>query len=181
MDNSVRRRLRILLARRRYRLARAARRTLARGYRTIVVPLLDGPETERALQVACRLAAGRGARILLLAPLLVEPELPLDAHFADEERELHVRLERERALVESYGVAAKTRIARARAGELGRTVAKIADEERATLVMVGAEAGSPLALHRPAARDVRSILRDAPCRVLLLDAAPALVAAERAA
>ena len=40
-------------------------------YRSIVVPLLEPDETEHALDLACRLAADRGARVVLVAPLVV--------------------------------------------------------------------------------------------------------------
>jgi len=55
-------------------------------HRTVVVPLLD-PDQAQALDLACRLAAD-GSRLLLLAPLFVEWELPLDAHFKAEEAAL---------------------------------------------------------------------------------------------
>ena len=45
------------------------------------MPLLEPEPTEHALDLACRLASDRGFRLLLLAPLYVDWELPLDAHF----------------------------------------------------------------------------------------------------
>ena len=62
------------------RARRLARWTGSIAYRSIVVPLLDREETEHALDLACRLAADRGARVVLVAPLVVERELPIDAH-----------------------------------------------------------------------------------------------------
>ena len=62
------------------RARRFARWTGSIAYRSIVVPLLDSEETEHALDLACRLAADRGARVVLVAPLMVERELPLNAH-----------------------------------------------------------------------------------------------------
>lgn len=163
------------------RLARSTRRTLAIGHRTIVVPLLDGTETERALTVACRLAADEHARLLLLAPLVVDPELPFDAHFHDEERELRGRLARERAVVETYGIVADGRVVRTRPGQLGDAVARAVDESRASLVVLGVDPLAAVGLHRPDSRDIRSVLRDAPCRVLLLGAAPERAVVQRAA
>ena len=80
----------------------------------VVVPLLATDPTRHVLDLACRLAADRGSRVLLLAPLYVDWELPLDAHFHTEEAELRIELGRERALAESYGVSACGQIVRTR-------------------------------------------------------------------
>jgi nucleotide-binding universal stress UspA family protein len=138
----------------------------------VVVPLLDAELTRHALDLACRLAADGGSRVLLLAPLYVDWELPLDAHFKQVEAALHVELGRERAIAESYGVGAHTRIVRARPGELGRGVAEAALEVRASLIVVGAPADSQRGFRRPFSRDVWSVLNDAPCPVLIATGAP---------
>lgn len=169
-------RSRVALARRRARLRRRARRALAVRHRTIVVPLLRFEETRHALDLACRIAADRGAHVLLLAPLFVEAELPLNAYFEEEEQLLREELARERALAESYGVAVRTRIVRARHGGLGAPVADAADEQRATLVVLGAPTESKTGFSRPFSRDVWSILQKAPCRVLIATGGGARVA-----
>src|SRR5689334_19787159 len=124
------------------RLRRRTRRALAKPHKTIVVPLLGSTESEHALDLACRIAADRGPRLLLLAPLFVEAELPLDAHMHEEERALHAELERTRALAESYGIAAHVRIERTRHGQLGAAVARAADDENATLIVLGSAVDS---------------------------------------
>ena len=68
----------------RHRARRLARRTAAVAYRSIVVPLLGRAETEHALDLACRLAADRRAHVILVAPLIVDQELPLNAQFEQE-------------------------------------------------------------------------------------------------
>jgi hypothetical protein len=108
----------------------------------VVVPLLDAELTRHALDLACRLASDRGSRVLLIAPLYVDWELPLDAHFKREEAALRVELARERAIADSYGVGAHAEIVRARPGELGRGVAEAALEVRASLIVVGAAVDS---------------------------------------
>jgi nucleotide-binding universal stress UspA family protein len=148
-------------------LRRRARRALAKSHRTIVVPLLGAPASEHALDLACSLAVDRGARVLLLAPLFVEPELPLDAHFADEERELRLELARTRALAESYGIAVRGRIVRTRHGQLGAVVAEAVDQQHATLVVLGEPVRSRDGFREPFSRDVWSVLRHAPCRVMI--------------
>ena len=152
---------------RRRQLRRGTRRALAKPHRTIVVPLLDSAESEHALDLACRIAADRGSRVLLLAPLFVDAELPVDAHMHEEERALHAELERTRALAESYGVAVRTRIERARHGQLGAAVARAADDQQATLIVLGARADSDRGFRQPFSRDVWSVLKDAPCRVMV--------------
>jgi len=138
----------------------------------VVVPLLDAELTRHALDLACRLASDRGSRVLLIAPLYVDWELPLDAHFKREEAALRVELARERAIADSYGVGAHAEIVRARPGELGRGVAEAALEVRASLIVVGAAVDSRRGFRRPFSRDVWSVLNDAPCPVMIATGAP---------
>ncbi|HEU5478064.1 MAG TPA: universal stress protein [Gaiellaceae bacterium] len=136
-------------------------------YRSIVVPLLEREETEHALDLACRLAADRGARVVLVAPLVVERELPLDAHFDDELAGLKERLESAAAVAGSYGVAVRREIVRTRPGKLGEDVAGLAAKRRAELVVVGAPLESRRGFHHAFPREVLVLARDAPCRVMI--------------
>jgi nucleotide-binding universal stress UspA family protein len=149
------------------RVRRLARRTAAVGYRSIIVPLLGQEETEHALDLACRLAADSRARVVLVAPLLVEVELPLNAHFDAEVRELQKRLDHACAIADSYGVRPTRRLVRTRAGGLGRELAEVARDHRAQLVVVGAPVTSRRGFHRPFPPEILQILRDAPCRVMV--------------
>jgi hypothetical protein len=133
----------------------------------VVVPLLEAEQTRHALDLACRLASDRGSRVLLLAPLYVDWELPLDAHFQREEAELRIELGRERALAESHGVSAYGQVVRARPGELGRGVAEAAVHAHASLIVLGAPVDSQRGFRRPFSRDVWSVLNDAPCPVMI--------------
>jgi hypothetical protein len=108
----------------------------------------------------------------LLAPLFVDWELPLDAHFRGEEKMLRVELSRERALAETYGIGAHGEIVRARPGELGRAVAAAAKDVRASLVVVGAAIESQRGFRHPFSRDVWSVLNDAPCPVMIAAKSP---------
>jgi basic amino acid/polyamine antiporter, APA family len=148
-------------------------RRFFRSQRTVVVPLLEPEPTEHALDLACRLAADRGSRVLLLAPLYVDWELPLDAHFTQEEATLRVELGRERAIAESYGVVAQTQVVRARPGELGRGVAEAATEAGASLIVLGTPVASQRGFRRPFSRDVWSVLNDAACPVMISTGIPA--------
>jgi len=138
----------------------------------VVVPLLEPQHTRHALDLASRLAFERGTRLLLLAPLYVDWELPLNAHFRQEEAALRDELKRERAIAESYGVSSHTQIVRTRPGELGRGVAEAASEVNASLIVLGAAVDSQRGFRRPFSRDVWSVLNDAPCPVMVATGEP---------
>jgi nucleotide-binding universal stress UspA family protein len=146
---------------------RFARWTSSVAYRSIVVPLLDREETEHALDLACRLAADRGARIVLVAPAVLERELPIDAHLDGQLVSLKERIETASAIASSYGVAVRHEIVRTRPGGLGEEVARVAAERRAELVVVGAPVESRRGFHRAFPREILLLLRDAPCRVMI--------------
>jgi nucleotide-binding universal stress UspA family protein len=137
------------------------------AYRSIVVPLLEREETEHALDLACRLASDRGARVVLVAPLVVERELPLEARFDGELRELRELLDSAAAVASSYGVGVRREIVRTRPGLLGEDVARVAAERRAELVVVGAPVESRRGFHRAFPQEVLLLLRAAPCRVMV--------------
>jgi nucleotide-binding universal stress UspA family protein len=161
----------------RRRARRFALRTQAVAYRSIVVPLFDQEETEHALVLACRLAADRRARIVLVAPAVLERELPLNAHLDGALTELKERLESATAVASSYGVAVRREIVRTRPGTFGEDVARIAAERHAELVVVGAPVESRRGFRRAFSRDVLLLARDAPCRVMI--ATGPVVAARR--
>jgi nucleotide-binding universal stress UspA family protein len=149
------------------RAQRFARWTGSIAYRSIVVPLLDSAETEHALDLACRLAADRGAQIVLVAPAVLEWELPLNAHLDGKLTGLRERLEAAAAVATSYGVGVRREIVRTRPGTLGEDVARIASERRAELVVVGAPVESRRGFQRAFPREVLLLVRDAPCRVMI--------------
>jgi nucleotide-binding universal stress UspA family protein len=151
----------------RSRVKRLARRTAAVRYRSVVVPLLGRAETEHAVDLACRLAADRGARVILVAPLVVEPELPLTAHLDEEKAALQVRLDEAAAIAESYGVGATKRLVITRERALGLELASVAREYRAELIVVGSPVESRRGFRRAFPSEVFSVLREAPCRVMV--------------
>ena len=144
-----------------------ARWTGSIAYRSIVVPLLYQDETEHALDLACRLASDRGARIVLVAPAVLELELPINAHLDGQLVSLKERLECAEAVARSYGVAVRREIVRTRPGSFGEEVARVAAERRAELVVVGAPVESRRGFHHAFPREVLLLLRDTPCRVMI--------------
>jgi nucleotide-binding universal stress UspA family protein len=147
--------------------SRLARWTGSIAYRSIVVPLLALDETEHALALGYRLAADRGARIVAVAPLVVDRELPLDAHLHEEREDLEKRLDSAAAALKSRGVSLRREIVRTRAGRVGEDVARIAAEHRAELVVVGAPVRSRRGFRRAFPQEILPLLRDAPCRVMI--------------
>jgi nucleotide-binding universal stress UspA family protein len=151
-------------AQRRHRARQLAHRTFA-PHRTIVVPLLGHGESEHAVVLACRLAADRNARVLLLAPLQVPAELPLDARFDEEEQRLQEWLCLVRAHAESYGIRADTRVVRTR--NFGLDAATEADRDDADLIVVGTPICSRNGFTDTFPEVVERILRHASSRVLV--------------
>ncbi len=151
----------------RRRARRVVRWTGSIAYRSIVVPLLELEETEHALALASRLAADRGARIVVVAPLVVPRELPLDAHVHAEREELERRLDEAASVVTSSGVSLRREVVRTRPGRIGKDLARIAAEHRAELLVVGAPVRSRHGFRRPFPEELLPLLRAAPCRVLI--------------
>jgi APA family basic amino acid/polyamine antiporter len=136
-------------------------------YRNILVPLAPGRETDEALDVACRLATDRGARVVAIAVVEVPLDMPLDAAMRDAEREANELLDRARTLGDSYGVGVIGRLARDR--RAGRAIVREASQRNSEIVVMGA----------PRRRQARAavfgdtadyVLRHAPCRVMVVGA-----------
>jgi APA family basic amino acid/polyamine antiporter len=149
-------------------LAVAGRRVaqVSRGYRRILVPMLGNPESERAIHVACRLAAERHAAITVVTVIEVPPLLPLDARMTEEETEARRLHDRATATADAYGVAVVSRTVRAR--EAGPAILEQLEERDAELVVIGATRKIRSNKRAtPFGRTVQQVLRKAPCRVLL--------------
>jgi basic amino acid/polyamine antiporter, APA family len=134
-------------------------------YRTIVVPVVRSAESEEALVAAARLAAERGARIVIVNVLEVPLDLSLDTQLQRRDREANETLDNAQALVESYGVAATTRLLRAR--RAGAAIAREAADRNAELIVLGAarragRRGAPVF-----GTTVDYVLKNAPSRVLV--------------
>jgi nucleotide-binding universal stress UspA family protein len=145
------------------------------GYRSILVPVADNDETDKALDVACRLAAEHGCSIAAVVVIEVPPFLPLDAHMLEEEADAKLLLRRADAVAESYGIRALGRVVRGR--DAGHTIVEEACARKVELIVIGA----PRARRQPFGRTVESVLRRAPCRVLVIALPRATVAARTAA
>jgi nucleotide-binding universal stress UspA family protein len=140
-----------------------------RGYRRILVPVLDNPESERAIAVACRLAADRHASITVLTVIEVPPLLPLDAHMTDEEGDARQLLNRAEAVGASYGVRLSARILRAR--EADSAIIEQAGAVEAEVIVIGGARKTRRSVRAPVfGRTIQHVLKKASCRVMVIAA-----------
>ena len=151
----------------------------ALGYRRVLVPIAGNPESEKAMDVACRIATERSGVIRAVAVVEVPALLPLDAHMADEESRAHQMLERAAAIADSYGVGVSIRCVRAREAASG--IVDQAVMSACEIVVMGAPRRRR-PTHGPVfGSTVEHVLKRAPCRVMLIGAAPVEVYAINAA
>ena len=139
-------------------------------YRRLLVPVLDGLESDEAMAVASRLAAERGAAIAAVHPLVVSLAQPLDADLPDEEERADDLLEDARAIGDLYGVNVLPRIVRARSA--GRAIVDEAERRGTEIIVLGAPRSGRRAIFD---ETVDYVLKHAPCRVMVA-ATPAVVA-----
>src|SRR6476646_2365969 len=135
--------------------------------RNLLVPVADNPESERAMDVACRLADDHGATIAVLQVVEIPPLLPLGAHMTAETQAAHRLLERTAAIADTYGVNVVPRILQDRAA--GEAIVGFAARREVELIVIGATRKR----QRPFGTTVEHVLHKADCRVLMIGAAPA--------
>jgi nucleotide-binding universal stress UspA family protein len=133
----------------------------------MLVPIADNLQSEKAIDVASRLAAEHGSSIVALAIIEVPSVLPLNAHMIDEEREAHRLLERATALAELYGVSVSPRIVRAR--DAATAIVVEATTRGTETILIGAprkvRASKGVAVF---GSTVEHVLKRAPCRVMVI-------------
>jgi APA family basic amino acid/polyamine antiporter len=135
---------------------------IALEYRTILVPIVSGPESHESVDLAARLAGERRATIVALRVIVVPLDLPLDAPLPEEDARADQLLDEARATAEIYGVRMIDRIVRAR--NAGRAIVEEAERRQAEIVVLGAPRGR----HRDIfGKTVDYVLKHAPCRVMV--------------
>jgi APA family basic amino acid/polyamine antiporter len=149
-------------------VARTARAPIQLGpaialeYRTILVPIVSGPESHESVDLAALLAGERGATIVALRVIVIPLDQPLDADMHELELEADHLLDDARATAETYGVRMVDRIVRAR--NAGRAIVEEAERRQAEIIVLGA----PRGLHRDIfGKTVDYVLKNAPCRVMI--------------
>jgi APA family basic amino acid/polyamine antiporter len=136
-------------------------------YRSILVPVAPGYPSDEAMDVACRLARERGARIVAVTVIEVPLELPLDADLPDRLQEANEQLDEARAIGDSYGVNVLQRIVRAR--NAGRAIVDEAVRRNAEIIVMGGPRRVRLARGKRAifGDTVEFVLKHAPVRVMV--------------
>jgi APA family basic amino acid/polyamine antiporter len=139
---------------------------LALEYRRIVVPVVAGRPSDDALDLACRLAAERGARVVALAVLEVPLDRPLDAALPEEERRANDELDEAIAVCETYGVRAVARLVRGRSASV--EIVREAERREAEIVVLGSPRKDLVDRRRGVfGSTVDRVMRNAPCRVMV--------------
>lgn len=134
-------------------------------YRSIVVPVVRSAESEEALVTAAQLAAERRSRVAIVHVLVIPMDLPLTATLPEAERKAGALLEDARAIVESYGVRAVTRLERARSA--GPAIVADAAARDAELIAIGESRRGVGRKGAVFGGTVRHVLRHSSCRVLV--------------
>jgi APA family basic amino acid/polyamine antiporter len=159
---------------RRYVVREPLRRTLrapvvigpsaALEYRSILVPVKPGRESEEAMDFASRLAAERRGSIAALSVVTIPLELPLDARLEAEEAVANEALDRAAAIAELYGVDVTARLVRARSA--GRAIVDEAIRRGSEIIVMGSPRRD-----RPRrsifSDTVDFVLKNAPVRVMV--------------
>jgi nucleotide-binding universal stress UspA family protein len=139
------------------------------GYRKLPVPVLDDAESERAVEVACRLAAERHASISALTVVEIPPLLPFDAQMTDEDEQARRLLDQAEATADTYGVDVVLR--RVHTRDAAEAILAQLEAESFDLVVIGAHRREQANRRRPAFdKTVQRVLRQAKCRVLIVAA-----------
>jgi len=130
------------------------------------VPTVAGGPSDAAMDMACRLAAERRARIVALNVLEVPLDSALTDRFPELEAQANGELDRAVAIGDSYGVRVLTRLERAHAA--GPAIVAEADARNAEIIVLGSPRTRLTA--RQAAvfgKTVDYVLKHASCRVLV--------------
>jgi nucleotide-binding universal stress UspA family protein len=133
--------------------------------RKLLVPVVDDADSERAMDVACRLADDHGATIAVLHVVEIPAVLPLGAHMDAEEEAAHRLLARAAAVADRYGVGVVPRTLIDR--DAGEAIVGFAARREIELIVIG----TPRKHGKPFGSTVEHVLRRADCRVLLIGAA----------
>jgi APA family basic amino acid/polyamine antiporter len=135
---------------------------IALEYRSILVPVVAGPESHEAVELAARLASERAGRIVLLRVIVVPLELPLDCDLTAQLEEANDLLDELRETGEAYGVRVVERVVRAR--NAGRAIVEEADRRNSDIIVLGAPRGRHRAIF---GHTVDFVLKHAPSRVMI--------------
>ncbi len=139
---------------------------LALEYRRLLVPVIAGQPSDDALDVACSLAAERGARIVALNVLEVPLGTPLEDDLHELEDAANDELDEAIAIGDSYGIRVLDRLVRARSA--GPAIVDEAERRGSEIIVIGTPRKSLTRSQKAVfGRTVDYVLRNAPCRVMV--------------
>jgi APA family basic amino acid/polyamine antiporter len=141
---------------------------MALEYRSVLVPVFSGPESREAIDVACRLAAERGASVAAVSVLELPLSLPLDAPIPEQEAKLNDLLDEAWTVGDSYGVKVVGRLARGRSA--GAAIIEEAKHRNTEIVVMGAARHDQRRHSAIFGDTVDYVLKYAPCRVMVVSA-----------
>jgi APA family basic amino acid/polyamine antiporter len=151
---------------------------LALEYRRLLVPVVTGQPSDDALDVACGLAAERGAQIIALNVLEVPLDLPLNAQLPDEEDHANAELDEAQAIGDSYGITVVDRLVRAR--NAGEAIVEEATRRGTEIIVVGSPRRVLTARSKAVfGSTVDYVLKHAPCRVMVAASREPLIGGRR--
>ncbi|MBA2642321.1 MAG: amino acid permease [Actinobacteria bacterium] len=140
---------------------------LALAYRRILVPIVPGQASDEATDVACRIAAERGSRIIALSVLEVPLGRPLGDDLPELERVANRELDEAVAIGESYGIPVLSRLERARSA--GPAIVAEAEARQAEIIVLGSPRRELTARRAQVfGTTVDYVLKQAPCRTLVV-------------
>jgi APA family basic amino acid/polyamine antiporter len=139
---------------------------VALEYRNILVPIAPGRPSDEAMDIACRLAAERRARVVAVTVVEVPLDLPLDAWLPEQVAEANRQLDEARAIGESYGVGVIGRIVRGR--KAGRELVNEAERRASEIIVMGSQRKRYVTQKSAIFGDtVDFVLKHAPTRVMV--------------
>jgi APA family basic amino acid/polyamine antiporter len=139
---------------------------LALEYRHLLVPVIPGQPSDAAMDMACRLAAERRARIVALNVVEVPLDRTLTDRFPDLEAVGNAELDEAVAIGDSYGVRVLTRIDRAHSA--GPAIVAEADARNAEIIVLGTPRRHLTARQSAVfGKTVDYVLKHARCRVMI--------------
>jgi APA family basic amino acid/polyamine antiporter len=139
---------------------------LALEYRRLLVPVVAGQPSDAAMDVACRIAAERGSRIVALSVIEVPLDLPLTEELPELEAPANRELDEAAAVGDSYGVRVLTRLERAHAA--GPAIVAEAEAREAEIIVLGSPRRTLTSAQAAVfGKTVDYVLKHATCRVLV--------------
>lgn len=135
-----------------------------RGVRRIMVPVMDRFYSERAVELACRLAQGHPAKILLANVIEVPRTMPLEIALPDLERQGESAIADGLAIIKRHGLIGERTTIRTR--EAGEGIVHAAIDFDADILVIGVRSDQRM-IDSIFSRTTALVMRRAPCEILI--------------